>query len=396
PTSHGVAEFADRMPASAVTLAEVFREAGYATLAFSSVLFTGKFTNLHQGFEELHEAASVGSDIAAKTARVYTDRLLPWLDDHRDVPFFVYFHLFDPHDPYEPAPPYNTLWFDPAVKAEHETHLGKARESIQDPLMKVFGMPSRAELLDAGIDPDLYTERQIAWYDGSIRGFDVELGRLMERLAELGLDEKTLVVFVSDHGEEFLEHGRSFHGQSVYSELTHVPLVMSWPGTIPTGRIAEETVQTIDIMPTILDLSQLRLPAGAQGQSLVPYLWPERGERTAARFAISERAATQPNVGNPPPFGEESFAFVADGWKLIHNTKGHGDRPEFELYDRKNDRLDQNNLAAENPEVVERLSQQLDAWRRQATSVRLAPDDRATEGMSSEELERLRSLGYIQ
>ena len=396
PTSHGVAEFADRMPASAVTMAEVFREAGYATLAFSSVLFTGKFTNLHQGFEELHEAASVGSDIAAKTARVYTDRLLPWLEDHRDVPFFVFFHLFDPHDPYEPAPPYNTLWFDPAVKAEHEAHLGKARESIQDPLMKAFGMPSRAELLAAGIDPDVYTERQIAWYDGSIRGFDVELGRLMERLAELGLDEKTLVVFVSDHGEEFLEHGRSFHGQSVYSELTQVPLVMSWPGTIPAGRLVEEAVQTIDIMPTILDLSQIPLPAGVQGQSLVPYLFPERGERTRARPAISERAATHPNVGNPPPFDEESFALVADGWKLIHNTKGRGDRPEFELYDREKDRLDQDNLAEENPEVVQRLSQQLDAWRRQATSVRLESDEQATEGMSSEELERLRSLGYIQ
>jgi arylsulfatase A-like enzyme len=396
PTSHGVAEFADRMPASAVTMAEVFRQAGYATLGFSSVLFTGKFTNLHQGFEELHEAASVGRDISAKTARVYTDRLLPWLDDHRDVPFFVFFHLFDPHDPYEPAPPYNTLWFDPSVKAEHEADLGKVRESIQDPLMKAFGMPSRAELLDAGIDPDIYTERQIAWYDGSIRGFDVELGRLMERLGELGLREKTLVVFVSDHGEEFLEHGKSFHGQSVYSELTQVPLVMSWPGMIPAGQLVEETVQTIDIMPTILELSQLPLPGGVQGQSLVPFLLPNRGERAGTRPAISERAATQPNVGNPPPFGEESFAFVADGWKLIHNTKGHGDRPEFELYDRDEDPLDQENLAEKNPEVVQRLSKQLDAWRRLATEARLEADTQATEGMSSEELERLRSLGYIQ
>jgi len=396
PSSHGVAEFADRIPSSAVTMAEVFRQAGYATLSFSSVLFTGKFTNLHQGFEELHEAASVGSDIAAKTARVYTDRLLPWLDEHRDVPFFVFFHVFDPHDPYEPAPPYNTLWFDPSAKSEHETHMGKVRQSIQDPLLKAFGMPNKAELLDAGIDPDVYMKRQIAWYDGSIRGFDVELGRLMERLGELGLREKTLVVFASDHGEEFLEHGRSFHGQSVYGELTRVPLLVSWPGTIPANRVIEDAVQTIDIMPTVLELSDLPLPAGMQGESLVPYLLAEENDQVGKRPAISERAATSPNVGNPPPFGEESFAIVWEGWKLIHNTKRSGEHPEFELYDQKKDPLDHRNLAEENPEVVQRLSEQLAAWRRQAMALRLEADAQATEGMSAEELERLRSLGYIQ
>ena len=399
PTSHGVAEFADRLPASATTMAEVFRQAGYSTLSFSSILFTGKFTNLHQGFEELHEGASVGSAISAKTARVYTDRLLPWLDEHREVPFFVFFHLFDPHDPYEPAPPYNTMWFDASGKAEHETDMEKVRESIQDPLMKVFGMPNEAELLDAGVDPDVFMQRQIAWYDGSIRAFDVELGRLMERLGELGLEEKTLVVFVSDHGEEFLEHGKSFHGQSVYSELTDVPLMFHWPGTIPANRVVEDTVQTIDIMPTVLELSGLPQPEGMQGQSLVPYLLTEQSGQVSQvrkRPAISEQAAVGAGVGNPPPFDKESFAIVSEGWKLIHNTEGRGEQPEFELYNRENDPLDQTNLAEENAEVVERLSEQLEAWHRQAMAVRLEADDEATEGMSSEELERLRSLGYIQ
>jgi arylsulfatase A-like enzyme len=396
PTSHGVADFPDRLPASAVTLPEVFRQAGYATLSFSSVLFTGKFTNLHQGFEELHESTSVGDEIAAKTARVYTDRLLPWLDEHRDVPFFVFFHLFDPHDPYEPASPYNTLWFDSSAKSEHETDMENVKRSIQDPLMKRFGMPNEAELLEAGIDPEVYIERQIAWYDGSIRAFDVELDRLIERLRELGLEEKTLLVFVSDHGEEFLEHGASFHGQSVYGELTRVPLMFSWPGTIPADRVIEDTVETIDVMPTILELSGLTLPEGMQGQSLVPYLVTEQNGHVGKRFAISEQAALEPTGGSPPPFGKESFAIVSEGWKLIHNRKGRGERPEFELYAQKKDPLDQANLAAENAEVVERLSKQLDAWHRQAMAARLEADDQATEGMSPEELERLRSLGYIQ
>ena len=291
------------------------------------------------------------------------------------------------------------MWFDASGKAEHETDMEQVRESIQDPLMKVFGMPNEAELLDAGVDPDVFMQRQIAWYDGSIRAFDVELGRLMERLGELGLEEKTLVVFVSDHGEEFLEHEKSFHGQSVYSELTDVPLMFHWPGTIPANRVVEDTVQTIDIMPTVLELSGLPQPEGMQGQSLVPYLLTEQSGQVSQvrkRPAISEQAAVGAGVGNPPPFDKESFAIVSEGWKLIHNTEGRGEQPEFELYNRENDPLDQTNLAEENAEVVERLSEQLEAWHRQAMAVRLEADDEATEGMSSEELERLRSLGYIQ
>ena len=97
PASHGVRDFSDRLPSSAVTLAEVYREAGYATLSMSSGLFTGRFTNLHQGFEEVQENGSIKGELRnSKTARVFVDRLLPWLEAHRDVPFFVFLHLQDP------------------------------------------------------------------------------------------------------------------------------------------------------------------------------------------------------------------------------------------------------------------------------------------------------------
>ena len=92
--------------------------AGYATLSLSSVPFTGQYTNLHQGFEELHESASLpgaGTPLSAKTGREYVDRLLAWLERHRDVPFFAYLHIFDPHSPYEPYAPYNTKWSRPGA-----------------------------------------------------------------------------------------------------------------------------------------------------------------------------------------------------------------------------------------------------------------------------------------
>ena len=89
----------------------------------------------------------------------------------------------------------------------------------------------------------------------------------LERLKGLGLDRKTVVVFTGDHGEEFYEHGRSFHGQSVYGEQNNMPLVVWGPGVVPAGRTVDETVQTIDLMPTLLELSRLSAPAGIQGHS---------------------------------------------------------------------------------------------------------------------------------
>src|SRR5258706_8998393 len=121
PSTHGVFRIPDRLPASATTIAEVFREAGYATVSFSSVAFTGKFTNLHQGFEELHESESTvgrAGPRGAKTAREFVDRLVGWLDDHRDVPSFVYLHLFHPHPPFAPHPPHDTMWADPQGRGQ--------------------------------------------------------------------------------------------------------------------------------------------------------------------------------------------------------------------------------------------------------------------------------------
>ncbi|MGH9462635.1 MAG: hypothetical protein ACRD1X_15575, partial [Vicinamibacteria bacterium] len=92
----------------------------------------------------------------------------------------------------------------------------------------------------------------------------------------------------------------------------------------------------------------------------------------------------------------ESYAIMDGNWKLIHNVARPPERPEFELFDFIKDPLDQKNVAAEHPDVVERLAKQLEAWKRMATQARLKPDSEATEGMSAEQLEQLRSLGYVR
>jgi arylsulfatase A-like enzyme len=399
PSTHGVTEFNDRLPAAATTLAEVYRAAGYATVGFASNLFTGQFTNLHQGYEEQHEDGSLPNQGSSKTAREYVDRLVSWLEAHRDVPFFAFIHVYDPHDPFEPGRPYDTMWADPAKRDAHHQDLEAVRKVISDPLLKLFGMPTRAELVKAKIDADAYVKHDVDWYDGSIRGLDTEMGRLVERLKGLGLDDRTLVVFTADHGEEFLDHGRTFHGQSVYGELTQVPLMMRWPGALPAGRVVNDVVQTIDIMPTLLAVSGLTVPREAQGQSLVPLL--RAGEDSASawrpRPAISEKAITNPAKGAAPaPHDTEAFAIVEGGWKLIHHTVRPDGSPEFELFDFAKDPLNLHDVAAANPEVVQRLAKLVAGWRQMARAARLKPDTESIKGLSQEQLQRLRSLGYVR
>ena len=393
PSSHGVADFFDHLPASANTLADSFRAAGYATVSFSSVLFTGQFTNLHKGFEELHEDGSVAVPGSSKTSREFVDRLAAWLETHRDGPFFAFLHVFDPHDPYEPSAPYNTLWADAAKKEEHEKQAKEVKKFIKDPLNRQFGMPSRDELQKAGFDPDAYVGYDQGWYDGSIRAMDVEIARLVERLRALGLDDDTLLVFLSDHGEEFLDHGRMFHGQTVYGELTQTPLVMRWPAFLPKGRAVDDVVQTIDVFPTVLELNSIAPPAGIQGQSLVPLLTGQG--QWKKRPAVSEKQKTA-SAGAPPPLDTESFAIVDGDWKLIHNTARHDGTPEFELYDFIKDPLNKTDVAAQHADIVARLSKQLEGWHQMTKAARLKPDSETTKSLSPEQLQRLRSLGYVR
>jgi arylsulfatase A-like enzyme len=391
PTSNGIYEINHRMPASGVTLAEVLREAGYATWSTSAVQFTGRGSNLHQGVEVLYEAGSIPSDDRGKDARHFVDRFLPWLESHKDVPFFAMIHATDPHSDYEPNRPYDTLWASPDAKEKHKEWTEKVKPHIESTFMKNLGLPLKSELEKAGIDPDEFVEIELDWYDGSIRGADVEFGRILEKLSELQIADDTLVVVFSDHGEEFLEHGGHFHEENVYGELTNVPLLMSWPSGLPEGRVVAETVQLLDLAPTILDLAGLEIPERMQGQSLKPLF--ETGGRWRARPAISEWRRRTDQLGTRIV---DAFSILEGEWKLMWNVERPDDVPEFELYHHPSDPLDQKNVASDNPEVVQRLAQQLEAWRKWALENKLPSDGEAAEGMSSEELERLRSLGYVQ
>ena len=395
----GIFDIPDRLPSSAVTIAEVYREAGYATWSSAANPFTGKLSNLHQGVEVLHEMGSVElpeGQSDSKNARAFTDRLLPWLELHRETPFFVFLHVLDPHPPFETYAPYTNEWADPAWRDEQYAEMAKVRPFISAGIRRRLAMAKRKELEKAGIDTDRYVAREIDWYDGSILAVDAEIGRVFDKLRELELVERTVVGFISDHGEEFLDHDMHFNANNLYGEMTNVPLILWGPGRVPSGKVIEETVQSIDLAPTLITLSGLPIPDTMQGQSLVPLVsaeGPSRAEGWRRRPAVSERtrssALRDPDTAN-------GTAIVWEGWKLIHNKERPEDRPEYELFDHRNDPLNFVDVAAEHPDKVEELKGHLEAWRRWVDTRRLPTDAELTEGVSSEELERLRSLGYVQ
>lgn len=403
PMSHTVLGFDHGLPASAKTIAEVFRDEGYATVAYSSVPFTGKMNNMHQGYDELHESASSpDKEYNNKSARYYVDRLIPWLEEHRDEPFFVFLHVFDAHSPFRPRPPYDTLWGAPGAK-ERLAELEADMRKLKIPMS--FNLPPKAEYIKTGNDPDELLKIYIDWYDGAIRGMDAEIGRLLEALREMGLDKDTLMVWAADHGEEFWEHGRLFHGHSVYGELNQVPMVYRWPNSpdVRKGIMIDQQVQNLDIMPTILDLAGIQGPSTMQGRSLVPLLngsgaanWEERPAITQAmvRKNLDSRSPATGNAAETNP-EKPHFGIIDHGWKLVR--KEFDPEAQQELYEHPIDSLNLTNVI--NSEGVashsKALLTSLETWRTKARAAQLPGDDTIVQQVSSEELRRLRALGYV-
>lgn len=396
PLTNGVRDFPDRLPNSATTLAEVYRKAGYATVGYTSAPFVGSLTNLHQGYDELYERPF--GDVSSKTSRTITNHFLPWLREHRDEPFFAFLHYFDPHAPYEPDPPYDRLWTGGVSWEEHERQREALQPFIREPDRVQGGVATPAEFQAAKIDRRAFVAREIAAYDGSIRQMDTELERLLERLAELGLDRRTLIVLTSDHGEEFQEHGLSGHGHTLYDELARVPLVVRYPGVVAAGTRVEEPLALLDLMPTMLELSGLELPEGMQGKSALPLLGKgdgTTGDRGRPIFIDRPHAV---HFASPYPGDTGAYAVIHEGWKLVWNFKKPegSTKPDFELYDFRRDPGDRQNIAARHPEVVARLFKLIKSWEKDAAASRLPSGEEEARGMSPEERARLRALGYIR
>ncbi len=257
-------------------------------------------------------------------------------------------------------------------------------------------LPTKVQMDSTDVDQELYIQHEKDWYDGSIRAADVEIARLMEGLEQLGIADETLIVVMSDHGEEFVEHGHHFHGNNAYGEMMNVPLIMHWPGVLPAGTVVEQTTESVDMMPTVLELAGITPPEAAQGQSLLPLIVDPDG---VSDFGAIRRAAFSERVVAPAisfmGLPHDSYSIILDGWKLIQNENQAEDWPEFELYDHVKDPINLNDVAGDHPDIVANLATELATWREYAVSLRPPPDTDAIANLTDDEIARLRSLGYI-
>ncbi len=248
-SSHGVGDARSALSPDARTVQEVLRDAGYFTGAIISGGPILPDQGLNQGFDVYDASCCTGSATDSRN-RCTHDRAAEWIERFGRAPFFLFVHYWDVHLDYVPPAPYDTL-FDPGY----------------DGVIDGKGIVGNRHIHTGMPQSDL--NHLVALYDGEVAHTDTYVRRLLDTLTGANLQQRTVVVVTADHGDEFLEHGGTAHGHSLFQELIHVPLIWVAPRGGPRGCVIEDAVQLVDLAPTILEFVGLETPPEMQGRSLV-------------------------------------------------------------------------------------------------------------------------------
>jgi arylsulfatase A-like enzyme len=369
PGALGLFKVTDRLSPRALTLAEVMREHGFDTGAIVSYILLDKVYGFDQGFEHFDYVDNQpASDIV--------DKAIAYIAPRQQQKFFLFLHMYDTHWPYEPSEETaREFW-------PHYLHRG-LRQLIDTGDYARFA-------LQVVRGPEDFNDYCRAMYDGEIHDVDAQLGRLFHYLIERGLDNRTIVVVTSDHGEEFLDHGLFGHGLTLYDEAIRVPLIMRFPHLLPSGARVTGQVQSLDLFPTILGLT-----------GLDPTTY-NLGGRDLLFSAAAGQVEPVPMISETTMSGDQRYALRDGRLKLLTPFNldfGHGltvERDE-EVFDLSADPHETANLAPTHPKMAEVLRQKMaetlaEVQQRWGQSAGLTH----SKELSAEEIERLRSLGYIQ
>ncbi len=335
PFQNGVQDFTGQpLDPRFRSVAQVFKQQGYATGAVVSAFVLDRSWGLARGFDFYDDAFSAETfrqkdiGLVDRKAGESVTHAISWLQKPARRPFFFWLHLYDPHSPYDPPEPFRT---------QYRSHP----------------------------------------YDGEIAYADHELGRLIAWLKQNRLYDRTAIVVLSDHGESLGEHGEKEHGFFVYNSTVHIPLIVKPPagsGFRP-GRVAAP-VETVAVAPTLTRLAGMK--DEIQKQFPHPGLLEDQ--------AKSEDAA----------YSESFYAFSSFGWSPLHalqTSRYHYiEAPTRELYDVIADPQEKNNLAPQQTATVAVLEDKLQSLLRQNP---FKPGEPGTSGLSPDALEKLQALGYV-
>jgi arylsulfatase A-like enzyme len=303
PTQHGAGINMSTMGTDFPTMGGILAREGYATGAVLSSRVLSPEFGLNRGFDH-YDVNEAGED---RNALEVTRLALEWLDGLRGRPFFLFVHYFDPHLPYAPPAPYDTL-FDGGGAASIGTSF-----DIQPLLEAEMTLRQRLGAFTGGD-----WSRIVSLYDGEIAYTDAAIGELLSGLRDRGLARNTLIVLLADHGEEFFEHGGLGHGHTLFNEVIRVPLVLSLAGVLPRGQRVTGQVRMVDVLPTMLELLGIAGDYRLEGVSLLGML--DGSGRAPAREGSLFPAHTAYSEGLRR--GSERKSISAYPWKIIYDTDG--------------------------------------------------------------------------
>ncbi len=373
PFRHGVMQGTSRFSeASVPSLAQRMTDAGYRSLGISQSHVASHRFGIDTGFEDFFISNQLHSQrlLSQEVRRILLSRLLRLGDSPH--PVFVYLHTVAPHAPYAPPAEYRYL---------ADAAPGSLPSEKYDPILFM------AENL--GEDPREVAHMK-ALYDGEVAYADGELGRLFAMLRHLDLYDDSLIILLSDHGEEFGEHGGFNHGRTLYEELLRVPMIIKYPGSRWGGQVISRRVSTVDLVPTILQTAGIEFdPEAVDGVSMSP---PEVEARPAGRrlvFAEVRPAKSQ-------LLAAVDYRTIAVGdLKCIESlteTDQFGRRvPRWQAFDLGRDPGEQQPLSDSDP-AVQRCRELLARW----LASQQRDGDVDLPAVDAAALDELRALGYIE
>ena len=392
PTVTGVWDFFDMLNDNYLTIAEIMRVQGFVTASFIQNDNAGASNGLHQGFSQVFNAEILGD----KTEDMFGDHLSAWIDRHSSQNFFLYLHILDPHGPYDPPPPYGS-WF----RATQPKGKQVSRNSNFDP--------------DWVKHPTIVGRR--LRYDFEIQHNDSQIPKLLEKLEALNLYQNTLLVFTSDHAEHLGEHGRFWnfrkpywgHRPPGYLQVIGVPLMLSFPSRFKQYRRITQTVQLIDLMPTILELAGIdKKDLLQQGDSLVDLIEGRNLSYWEDRICVSEEPTyslkDKPHIVGSLFFKEWHLLCSNNLFPLNLLKRKIRYLPPLltmKVFDFRNDREEMHSILSFTPDLYvkykfvkimrEIQSNGMAAWKKWT-----AKDQEETYKLDPDDLERLRGLGYVR
>jgi len=368
---HGAEHYRAMLYPGIATLAEILKKQGYQTAGITSNPTTNAKYGFGKGFdfyddytipmaieENLFDDFKNASDITQKpTSKLVNKAAFKWLEKKRKGKFFLFLVYLDPHADYLAPKPFATM-FDPSYKG---TVNGKGIKYLKSDGLK------KAD-----------REHLKARYDGEVRFVDENIKKLLQKLTELKLDENTLLILMSDHGEEFWEHGGTHHGHSLYDELIKVPLIMKYPKFLPAGKAVKQQISNLDIMPTILDLLGIPIPKQCQGQSLLPLVTGKAKYTPRPVYSETKAKKTIHSLRTPTH-------------KLIVNVN----TKKMEAYNLEKDPKEQNNLIDQDLAWKKKLIQDYENLQKFIESKKTNAAAAKKPELDEKTILRLKAMGYL-